>query len=118
VSIKTNKGAKLFTSNRFSFKDIVLVNRWFLKENITTPCFCMFFNENNLPLIFSSLSEKKVKTWITQLNLYCSKMAYLNGFETSVENNTCVDVHGFAYYFFFKPNTPPFFKNIGRKTFT
>ncbi len=45
-------------------------------------------------------------------------MAYLNGFETSVENNTCVDVHGFAYYFFFKPNTPPFFKNIGRKTFT
>ena len=116
VSIKTNLSSKILTNDRITIKDIVLVTRWIMEENnshMANPCFAIFVHGKNVPWIFSSLSEQKVNNWIIQLNLCCSKMACDSGVVSHDKASTCVNTYGFAYYYYFKIHTQPFFNQIG-----
>ncbi len=126
LSIKTQNTHNYHLKNaHISFKDIVLVTRWMTENpasnetsnntNTHNPSFAIFVRDQKHPWIFSSLSELKVQNWVSQLSMYCFKLANtISGIAASTQNaSTCVNSHGQAYFFYYKKDSTPFIHHIG-----
>ena len=58
-------------------RQIRLVTRWSILSNQTStyPCFALFIHNEDIPLVFMSETENKLKDWINQISIYCSKLS-------------------------------------------
>jgi hypothetical protein len=59
------------------FKQIRLATRWSILSNqmSTYPCFALFMQNEDKPLVFMSETENKLKDWLNQISIYCSKLS-------------------------------------------
>ena len=106
-----NKNGKLLKTDRVDFKDIILITR-FLSEFASYPSFAIFKSDKATPYVFLASTETKLRDWITQISVFCSKLCK---FTSLLSASTCVSMDGFAYYSYFESFKPILFSQIGRK---
>jgi hypothetical protein len=107
-----SKNGKLLKTDRIDFKDIILITR-FLSEFSSYPSLAIFKSDKTTPYVFLASSETKLRDWITQISIYCSKLCK---FTSLLNASTCVSMDGFAYYSYFESSKPILFSQIGKKT--
>ena len=78
----------------------------------STPCFAIYVLNQSKPFIFFASSERKVKDWLNQISIFCTKYSGLTSLSNAI---TLVSTDGFGYYSYVDPKNarPIFFTQIG-----